>query len=633
MKVALWVVLALWASTLVVHAEDERDTMENYVVDPKRPCGARCQIQRAMQAWGGLIKVNPDALLAKYRKAEAQGNAFQSLQRSAIEIEQRVEAATRGATPEDSPKRQKTLKRLRRVHHKVMGRVEELSRRPGEKKKAMMKLAHAMDVERVMLRRYEQMATAEASMRQDKDENAMLGESLEAAEASLQPGTSDAVKHALLGLEGAKRNIDNSVAKAVGKLAGSTKDAQLAAEIHESVHAAKQNLAKFQRMKRSEKELMPLRQKSEALHKTVLDAMHAAPDAAGRVAVQLEIMQKADSLTQKDLGEIRFSGDEREEPAEVAALTRLRDHLSHEEDQVAFYQRLSKHQEQSTKIQASLKSLHLKLGSIDPMPLHSSLQALKDSNGSLRPTHQVDLGESNVADDDVAPEKIASDIDQLLSDAEAKRLSAQKRRIQHQVAASDLQDKLSKLQEHHRDASVDDQFLDDSFSDLKEGVQSLHNKYTGAVLGESSSGSKSPQQLASEVDNLLDDAPTPEVFLDEGTLVTSLDDMSNQVPFVSNAEAEADFNADHDPAFTGGRTSASVPTSESREKLSPEGTQAGIESSRTITHKYTAKTSAQKSATVVTPHRPERKLRPDAPADDFGRALKQYYAHRGGLRL
>jgi len=105
MRVAQGLV-APWVACCVLSAFASGDStvMSNYEIDPNAPCGARCQIKRAMQAWGGLVKADPNKLLHKFRQAATNNKAVKALQKMTINIEQRLDAAERRATKQDSPR-------------------------------------------------------------------------------------------------------------------------------------------------------------------------------------------------------------------------------------------------------------------------------------------------------------------------------------------------------------------------------------------------------------------------------------------------------------------------------------------------------------------------------------------------
>merc|ERR1711939_842474 len=110
---AMWIALVLVACCVSTLGAAESESMSNYEIDPNAPCGARCQIKRAMQAWGGLVKADPNKLLHKFRQAATNNKAVKALQKMTINIEQRLDAAERRATKQDSPCLKAMRKNLR----------------------------------------------------------------------------------------------------------------------------------------------------------------------------------------------------------------------------------------------------------------------------------------------------------------------------------------------------------------------------------------------------------------------------------------------------------------------------------------------------------------------------------------
>jgi len=348
--------------------------MGSYSINPDAPCLTRCQIKRAMDAWGGLFRVDPDKLLAKYRHMEAVDNAQKTLVKTHVGLEQRLGAAERGASTAWESKEQKAaLGRLRKVHEHIKQQIHVLSQpaAKGHRHNAML-AAHGVDVEHVMMDKYERRAAAEKSVWASKTRVARLLRALPTTR--LTAGTSKQVRDRFNAVQHEVEHLSTQINQAGAKMNGSPSDTKLASDLQLQATRQEKAVAQLGRMLHSDRQLGQLRQQFDDLHGHVKKAVASANlNRGGQQAVELEMLRKADAYSARNLGEANLTGESQDKRTLEQIAARLR----RQQDVLDAYTQLSSHQVQSDSIKGKLAALERKMQAAeDPAGFEASLKAM-----------------------------------------------------------------------------------------------------------------------------------------------------------------------------------------------------------------------------------------------------------------
>jgi hypothetical protein len=521
--------------------------MGAYEVDPNLPCGARCQIKRAMQAWGGLIKVDPDKLLHKYHRMAANKAAIGSMQKMSIDIEQRLSAAEREASSKDSARLQKMRAHLHKSHAQIKKLVAAMVRSPNVKRSQTMKVAHALDVAHVVMGNVEKMAASEKAIRAQQAKVNDLGSALTRVQKSMRADANAPVKALLVKLQ----NSHKAVAQRLSAAAHSVQGKKQLASLNKHVTKMQAGVSKLKRMRNSDKELEMLQNQHKALSQEIAQIVKRSKNTnAPGEAVSLEKLRKAAFYADKDLGETLLTGDANDKQN----LQGIQDHISLEARLLEAHKYAAHHAHQANRIKASLAAVEAKLAETSTDGVEEDLKKLKATHQDEQPT----LGESN---ENKSASQLASEVDDMLLKAHQHTINVQKMRIKHELRAQKLKKRLAALSMKKGDAELDSQFLDSKLSELKTGMKGLH-KTVQMTLGEVK---ESPTELSKDIDSMLqpgqDTAEPPldiaeeiiplqdDAFLQEGA-ETEVPSVSNtkhkealvEIPFVSNKKANEAFN-------------------------------------------------------------------------------------------
>ena len=139
--------------------------MEGYVIDPQAPCGRRCQIKRALGAWGGMVQVDVGSLMTRYKRMSVDRQAIKALKGASIGFQKRVDAAERSLRPEDSKKLKTAFQQLKAIDNRVKSQVQKIRvRGSSANRKVALLAAKLIDAERHQLGRYERRAEGQSSL-------------------------------------------------------------------------------------------------------------------------------------------------------------------------------------------------------------------------------------------------------------------------------------------------------------------------------------------------------------------------------------------------------------------------------------------------------------------------------------
>lgn len=351
-----------------------------------------------------------------------------------------------------------------------------------------MKIGHAMDVEQVLMRKVEQLAASENSLRGDKKSNERLGEALAKVKRSLSPHASGEVAQRLRTLNQKQKGMSQRITQAVAKVMGVATDKPLVASIHAQMAPLQDGLTTLKRMSSSDQQIRDLKKEHSHLHQAIQNIVASNNKKA---AVRLEMLKRADRTAGLSLGETALSGT----IADDQHISSVKRQLSHMKDLLKEHSYASKHQANVDSIQERLSKVQGQLdASASADALSKSLQQLRATNDFHNdgPT----LGESNSAHDaEKSASQLAADVDELLLAAHKRIITKQKKLIAHEVESRHLKHKLATLKQKSNDQGYDTAFLDAKLNDLKkQPVKGLHDN---AWLRKSI-GNETPSQLASD---------------------------------------------------------------------------------------------------------------------------------------
>lgn len=546
-------------------------TMAAYEIDPNAPCGVRCQIKRAMQAWGGLVPADPEKLLHKYRGVETQQKALKEARGVSIQNEQRLNSLERLSVSSKNMHLTRTVKQLQSQHYagpaaQIEAATHDISRFDAEK------LEVALRDEQESIRSTESILKTQSSLLRDKDEVRRLGELL--SDTAKKSSGND---NRMTELQQGQEKLERELTQALKASDGSEDSVQHAKSIHSRINAQVKSLATFKRILSGEERLHRLQGEYEASHAEVQQIL-AQPQGTAQSttahALHVEMLQKRDMAAKHKLGETKLAGDAEDDQQ----LHKVELGMQDLKKGLKSYQEFSAHQDKVKVIRTSLESVQRSLAAADTSSLDASLKKLQ-AKPLKTAQAATNWKETSSAD-------LTADIENMIAEGNHRhanlKQAVQARAMREELAALEKSDKadeasLEALQRTHTSSAV----ADDSLLQLSES-QSIEE----------------------------------------------------DLPYISDEEAHRLFNADHDASFTAGMQSAQHDGShEPSASNVPVHTVVRKDDSkqeplqqvhRASTHKPQQRNSADKNAhehvtKLGEPHHGSHKK---LPQDDFSKALR-----------
>jgi len=584
-RIMLWswaILLALLACD-VASVDEHADatsvaTLTEYKIDPKAPCGTRCQVTRALGAWGDLVQIDVGSLMNKYSHMKVDRKAIRALKLTSIGFQKRVDKAERLLSEVDSGKLNLSFKHLKALDNRAKKKVAAIPRSGTSTRAKALAAAKAIDIEHKAVHKYERQSSDERSLRHiSRSSHELVGAVRKLASRQVvlsSPALSKPVK----ALSHACDSIQKQLQKT--EMHGTVESHKQRVELESRVRALWKTFQQHSKSAEGHKKVNDLkhRLKLQTAHKATIDKGFDA-DEAGPRAVLHEVIAKIHHALNTELRKVVPTAIDN---ARVHKINRLFRHMKHSMERYDLLDR--RFQASSAIVQkvAKLNSKKLPGASIEELELQ--MGEIKKGNKKLKldpepkPTHQT------------APQ-LASDISDLLKqsdDLQSKRFEMRDQLKAHLADAKDMKHNLARAQNKLSKIQTVQEFLEAGLVKLHK-----HNQKTatesgkasanddGPDLGESmEDGDPSVDSLSTDIESFLDDDNaahedddpwlTDLIQIGESSEQQELSNTEQQekIPFLTDEQSAKAFHSSSDsPMFTKHQaTSESEPRAAELEK-------------------------------------------------------------------
>jgi hypothetical protein len=294
MRWSLAIILALLACNVASVNEHggastaEATALSEYKIDPKAPCGTRCQVKRALGAWGDLVQIDVGSLMNKYSHMKVDRKAIRALKRTSIGFQKRVDKAERLLTDEDSGKLKLSFKHLKSLDDRAKKKVALIPRSGTSTRSKALASAKAIDIEHKAVDKYERQAQDERALRHISRSSQKLQDAVQELSGRqvvlLSPTLSKPVK----GLSHACDRIQKQIQQT--ETQGTVQSHKQRVELESRVRDLWKTFKQHSKTAQGHKKIARLQQQMKLLtvHKAKIDK-DFDPDQAGPRAVSLSI--------------------------------------------------------------------------------------------------------------------------------------------------------------------------------------------------------------------------------------------------------------------------------------------------------------------------------------------------------
>jgi hypothetical protein len=556
-----WVTSAIMLAAIlyqVATADEQSDavSLSEYKIDPSAPCGTRCQIKRALGAWGDVVPVNVGGLISKYSHMKVDRKASSALKKASIGFQKRVDNAERLLTGSDTDKLKMAFKHLKLLDNRVKEKVESIPRSGSSTRAKALSAAKAIDTERKAVKKYELQAQDERSLRHVSQSSQMLANAIQ--ELSQRQLLSPSLSARVNDLKHACKQIQQQIQDA--EMQGTEHSHKQRIELESQVKALWKTLKRHSKAVEDHHQLLGLQKEMKLLtiHKAAIDTTFDQNEAGPRAVMHEVIAKTYHALTH----ELRKLSPAAIDTARVHKIHGLFRHMKRTMER---YDLLNKRFQTSAAIVKHVAKLNSKRppgAHIEELEL--KLGKIKSGNANL----QLDA-ESKVGDSQTAPQ-LASDITELLSqsdDMRTKRFEIRSNLKKHLADAKSMttslaraQSKLNKVETASTDQEAGLKEIKKHSIKLPSIAVSKQSPNNDDVLGEpqeaeNSKDSNSVESLANDIDGIMDgvdtlredDDPWLTDFIqlaeDERETVSSSDNQESQIPFLTDEQSAEAFHS------------------------------------------------------------------------------------------
>jgi len=373
----LWLLVSVsvtWAEDSA-SPEDMEESLVDYTVDPSKPCGTRCQIQRATQAWSGLVHVDPDGLLNKYRHVAKHTSTMATFKQTTLALEQEMKDLLR-TTPAGSKALPRLLS-LEKKHDALSVKLDifEKSGLKGTPKgdDILKKFGHRLDMQEVALLKCRRIRNIEVELLSDREELERLSESVNVFVKN-DKLPAPAVTLEIKAMQTKSAELKARISEALQQLRGSSDDINVARDITNAVKSNSASYGTLGEFQRDSEKFLVLQKQFDEIH-TEVENVLAFQDtqrshSSTRNEVELEVLRKVDVHThiemQKFAGtEVTVVEDAKGVEAIESQLRALRDALNHYKRFMKSEREAVHSQSQISKTQPIVKNVLNEKGSIE----------------------------------------------------------------------------------------------------------------------------------------------------------------------------------------------------------------------------------------------------------------------------
>lgn len=530
-------------------------SLREYKIDPKAPCGTRCQVKRALGAWGDLVQIDVGSLMNKYSHMKVDRKAIHALKLTSIGFQKRVDKAERLLSEEDSGKLKLSFKHLKALDRRAKKKVAAIPRSGTSTRSKALAAAKAIDIEHKAVHKYERQSSDERALRHiSRSSHELVGavQKLSSRQVvMLSPSLSKPVE----ALSDACNRIQKQLQKT--EMHGTAESHQQRVELESRVQALWKTFELHSKSAEGHKKVDDLKHQLKLLtaHKATIDQGFDA-DEAGPRAVLHEVIAKTHHTLNTELRKVVPSAVN---AARVHKINRLFRHMKHSMER---YDLLDQRFQASSAIVqkvAKLNSKKLAGASIEALELQ--MGEIKKGNEKRKldpepkPAHQT------------APQ-LASDITDLLKlsdDMRSKRLEMRDQLKDHLASAKNMKHNLARAQSQLSKIETVQEFQEARLAKLhKHDQKTSHSSNNDSPdLGESmeDGGDSSVDALSTDIDSFLDDDDA--AHEDDDPWLTDLIQISEnsdqqdlstteqqeKIPFLTDEQSAKAFHSDSDSSL------------------------------------------------------------------------------------
>eukprot|EP00656_Telonema_subtile_P043993 TRINITY_DN502_c0_g2_i1.p1 TRINITY_DN502_c0_g2~~TRINITY_DN502_c0_g2_i1.p1 ORF type:complete len:606 (+),score=122.96 TRINITY_DN502_c0_g2_i1:179-1996(+) len=530
---------------LAVHSSADGDALSveslaKYEVDPSAPCGTRCQIKRALGAWGDMLQVKVGSLVSRYSRMSVDHKAIKALRSASLGFQKRVDAAERALTRVDSPRLRQAFAQLKQVDNRAKTQVSKIHAQGSNvNRETALNAAKLIDAERKALNVYERRAADESSMRSLAASVRRLAAKTTALAAQklvlATPSLSTDVGRLVKACSQTQTQIDKT------EMSGTSGSHKMRQELESRVESLWRSFHQHYKRTKGQFALNQLQHEVALVskRKATIDATFD-PNQAGRQAVLHEVIAKADHTVKTEMHGFTPSGTAHDEHK----MARVRTLLREERQNMERYEQLDTKLHLSSQISEKVKKLQKKSQDLEnpTQALEEKLRTLKKGAKELHRnvaslTHPKQVQTQSAAE-------LVSNIDQLLEKSEAKQVKQQKQMSTMKSQNKKLKRGLAEAERELEHVNVASNAMEQTLDEKK-----------GTDLGEPNTDADSVSSLKGDIDGFLDAASSTDesnpyllesaltsTLLDPVDLVELSESTSTAIPFLTASESSNDFN-------------------------------------------------------------------------------------------